>query len=240
MKFKLSKLFYLVITGLFFMTSCASFKMSDLKPTPKNSRILPTLQTRIDLNSFESAYSLGTSSSISVGTFQGSSSNNSNSSKISGLGTAVSSSTMSKDVRIQDAITIFDRDVKDNITDPFGDFKGYILCKINASSEKQNLGWAFLSGLTLMVPNILGMPIGAYKIVLDVDVEVYSISEKLIARYNASAYHKKYMAAYWGYGQDASRVANIMAFRDAMNQIKVQIDKDYDNVFQKLNLKTKP
>lgn len=217
------------------MTSCATMKMSDLKPEPKINKLLPTLQTRVDMNSFESAYSLGRSTSSSVGTVSGQSQTNNNRTRVSGIGRSISSTTMSKDPRIQDAITIFDRDVKDNITDPFGDSKGFILCKINASNKKQDLGWAVLSGLTLMIPNIFGMPIGSYKITLDVDIEIYNNDEKLIARYNGTAKNKTYMAAYWGYGKDAVRVANIMAFRDAMNQIKSQIENDFDNITLKLN-----
>ncbi|MDI9312889.1 MAG: hypothetical protein QM535_21950 [Limnohabitans sp.] len=222
------------ICASIFMTSCASMKMTDLKPTPKNSKLLPTLQTRIDISSFESAYTLGTSTSISTGTVYGRSRTGTNSTSVSGIGVSVSSTTMSKDPRIQDAITIFDRDVKDNITDPFGESKGYILCKINASNQKTNLGWAFLSGLTLMIPNIFGMPMGSYKITLDVDIEIYNNSEKLIARYNGTAESKKYMAAYWGYGKDVERMANITAFRDTLNQIKIAIENDYSNIILKL------
>jgi hypothetical protein len=210
-------------------------KMTDLKPEPKNSKLLPTLQTRIDLNSFESAYSLGTATSSSMGTLSGQTKIGNNKTQTTGIGTSVTSTTMSKDPRIQDAITIFDRDVKDNITDPFGNSKGYILCKINASNQKVNLGWALLSGVTLMIPNILGMPMSSYKITLDVDVEIYSNTEKLVGRYNGIAKKKTYVAAYWGYGKDAARVANARAFREAMQQIKIQIEGDYDRIVQKLN-----
>jgi hypothetical protein len=229
----MKKIFLLTLVA-HLVSSCASMKMTDLKPEPKNSKLLPTLQTRIDINSFESAYTLGTTTSTSTGTVYGQSKTGQNKSQVSGIGVSVSSSTMSKDPRIQDAITIFDRDVKDNITDPFGESKGYILCKINASKSKLNLGWALLSGVTLMIPNILGMPMGAYKITLDVDVEIYDNSEKLIARYNGVAKKKTYMAAYWGYGKDVERVANIKAFRDAMNQIKLQIENDHEKILFKL------
>lgn len=229
----MKKLIFLTVI-IQLVSSCASMKMSDLKPEPKNNKLLPTLQTRIDINSFESAYTLGTATSTSSGTVYGQSKTGQNKTQVSGIGVSVSSTTMSKDPRIQDAITIFDRDVKDNITDPFGESKGYILCKINASNNKVNLGWAVLSGVTLMVPNLFGMPMGAYKIELDVDVEIYDHSEKLIARYNGVAKKKTYMAAYWGYGKDVERVANIKAFRAAMNQIKLQIENDYEKLLLKL------
>ena len=49
---------YLIFIALS-ITSCASMKMTDLKPTPKNNQLLPTLEPRVDLSSFESAYTLG-------------------------------------------------------------------------------------------------------------------------------------------------------------------------------------
>lgn len=236
MRIKILKILTLALLSSFLISSCKTLKMSDLKPEPKNSRLLPTLETRIDLSSFESAYSLGSTNSNSVGAANGQirTSNNGNTS-LAGIGTSITNTTMSKDVRIQDAITIFDRDVKDNITDPFGDSKGFILCKINASNKKTKMGWAVLSGFTLLIPNIFGMPIGAYKITLDVDIEIYNKDQRLIGRYNANASNKKYMAAYWGYGKDVERVANIMAFRKVMNKIKIEIERDYDNLISKLD-----
>jgi len=225
---------FFLILGLIF-TSCRSLKLADLKPEPKNNKLLPTLQIRIDINSFESAYTLGKATSTSSGTVYGQSTTGQNKTQVSGIGVSVSSTTVSKDPRIQDAITIFDRDVKDNITNPYGESKGYILFKINASNSKVNLGWALLSGVTLMIPNILGMPMSAYKIELDVDVEIYDNSEKLIGRYNGVAKKKTYVAAYWGYGKDLERVANIKAVRAAMNQIKLQIENDYEKIISKLN-----
>ena len=228
MKNRLLNIFTLTVLATIFLSSCVSMKMTDLKPDSKNIKLLPTLEPRIDLSSFESAYSLGTSISSSVGTVIGQS-------QISAIGTSITEATMSKDVRIQDAITIFDREVKDNITDPFGDSKGFILCKINASIKKLGGGWAILSILTSMIPNLFGMPVLASTITLDVDVEIYNNSEKLIARYNGIATDKKYLAAYWGYGiHDMLRVSNIMAFRKVMNQIKKEIESDYENILIEL------
>jgi len=224
---------YLIFIALS-ITSCASMKMTDLKPTPKNNQLLPTLEPRVDLSSFESAYTLGSTTSNSAGTVYGQTRTNQNRTSTIGIGSSTTTSTSIKDPRIQDAITIFDRDVKDNITDPFNDTKGVILCKINASNPKVGYGWSVLSGFTLMIPNLLGMPIGSYKMSLDVEVEIYNNNGKLIGRYNAQSKEKTYMALYWGYGKDAARVANIKAFREALNIIKKEISNDYEKLVGKL------
>ena len=232
----MKKLFYLFV-GLTLLSSCATIQMSDLKPYPENSSMLPALEPRVDMNSFESVYSMGYSTGTTTGY-------GTSITKNSALGIAINRSSMSKDPRVQDAITIFDRDVKDNITNPFGDKKGYILCKIAAGGTKTGgYGWAFLSGITLMIPNIFGMPMGFNKTSLDIEVEIYDLNEKLIGRYNAQCYDKTWIAAYHGYsgiGPDksatpAARISSIKAFKCAMNDIKSQIDKDYVRLNKELN-----
>ena len=232
----MKKEFYLILISLV-VTSCASMKMEDLKPEPKNKILLPTLTPRINLSSFESAYSLGsTNYSTSGAVVNQVSIGDSASGTIGiGIGNYETSSIRTKDLRIQDAITIFDRDVKDNITDPYSDSKGLILCKINASDLKPSYLWPILSGFTLAIPNLFGMPFGAQKIILDVDVEIYDMSEKLIGRYNSQGESKIYAAMYWGYGADAARVNNIRAFRNAMDKIKSKIEADSENIIKKLN-----
>lgn len=229
-------LFYLFVVLVLF-SSCATLNMTDLKPYPKNSSLLPALEPRIDMNSFESAYSMGYSTGTSTGYGTAITKN-------SAIGIAVNRSSMSKDPRVQDAITIFDRDVKDNITNPYGDKKGYILCKITVGSTKTGgLGWAFLSGLTLMIPNLFGMPFGVNKTSLDLEVEIYDLNENLVGKYNAQCYDKTWIAMYYGYsgfGQDksatpAARISSINAFKCAMNDIKSQIDKDFVRLNKELN-----
>lgn len=232
----MKNLFYLILISVAF-TSCVSMKMEDLKPEPKNQMLLPTLTPKIDLSSFESAYSLGNTNYSSSGAIVNQV--NIGDSAIGtigvGIGSYETSSTKTKDLRIQDAITIFDRDVKDNITNPFNDSKGIILCRINASQIRNNALWIILSAFTLTIPNLFGMPYNRQHVILDVDVEIYDKSDKLIARYNAQGDSKLYGAMYWGYGADGGRVNNIKAFRNAMNKIKQKIENDYQVVIKKLN-----
>ncbi len=224
-----------IIIVLLLFASCRTVNMSDLNPKVKNNKLLPTLEIRIDGKSFESAYTLGqiNSTSNSYGTSIGTGLTNG----FIGLnmGTTETSQVMSRDPRIQDDITIFDRDVKYNITNPYGEKKGIILCRINASNHRKGNGWGVLSAFTLWIPNLLGMPNSAPKTTLDVEVEVYNKSNDLVGKYSAVACSRKYRALYWGYDKEnAKRVANIYAFKKAMNDIKKQIYSDYENIIKKL------
>ena len=226
----MKKVIILLIPFIVF-TSCATFKMSDLKPYPINKTLLPALEPRVDVPSIESAFTLGQT----IGASSGYASKLGNNSV---LGTAITSSQISKDPRVQDAITIFDRDVKDNITNPYGDRKGYILGKIAAGENSSGIGWAFMSGFTLGVWNLLGMPISHWVTTLDVEVEIYNLSEKLIRRYNAQCRHETWNALYYGYGLNmvaAKRKAALEAFKCSMNKIKEQIESDAKDIIKELN-----
>jgi hypothetical protein len=220
----------LLIVGLIFtITSCATYKMTDLIPSQKNDILLPALEPKIDINSFESAYSLGESSTSGTG-YKSSLSNNSS------IVVANSNTTMYKDKRIQDAITIFDRDVKDNITNPYGDRKGYILCRIADRNYVEGEGWAALSGFTLCIFNLFGMPFGYCQTSLDLEVEIYNKSDNLVGRYRSVGFNKTWIAIYYGYGiYSAPRISSINAFKSAMNDIKLQIGKDANRLLIELN-----
>ena len=199
--------------------------MSDLKPTSKNIKLLPALEPKIDIMSFESAYSSGTS----IGAVSTYNSKLSNSTYI-GIGSGTS--TIYKDKRVQDAITIFDRDVKENITIPYGDKKGSIVCKIAAGGGRNgDVLWGVLSGLTLMTGNLFGMPIGSCITDIEVEVEIYNLKDNLIAKYSATGSDKAYVAAYWGYEpQQGQRKSAFTAFKMALNTIKLKIQADYDRL----------
>lgn len=230
------------------LSSCATLTMADLKPYNKNRELLPALEPRIDVASFETAYSLGYSKSTTSGyattTETVNTSKNTTYKVGEVVGNAVTDNIMGRDPRVQDAITLFDREVKNNICNPYGDNTGYILCKVAVSKVRRSgYGWTLLSAVTLLVPNLLGMPFGTYKTALDVEVEIYGLKNNLIGRYNAQAYDKTWIALYYGYSPmgpsevatPAARISGINAFKEAMNDIKGQIENDYNRIIRELS-----
>ncbi len=232
---------------LLLLSSCATLTMADLKPYNKNRELLPALEPRVDINSFETAYSLGYSKSTTTGyatTTETVNTSKNTTYKIGEvIGSAETDNIANKDPRVQDAITLFDREVKNNICNPYGDVSGYIVCKIAASKVRRSgYGWTALSVVTLFAPNLLGMPYGTYKTAFDVEVEIYGLKNNLIGRYNAQAYDKTWIALYYGYSTmgpsevatPAARISGINAFKEAMNDIKGQIENDYNRLNREL------
>lgn len=213
--------------------SCASvgINLQQLNPQNKNSSLLPALEPRIDIHSLESAFSMGTSTGLSTGYAT-------SITKKTSIGSAVTSTTMSKDPRVQDIITLFDREVKNNITNPFGDKKGYIICKIATANNKTHKLWAVLHGAFLMIPTIIGVPIDMVTTMLDVEVEIYDKSERLISRYNSQCKSEPALVHfYYGYflRTDAQRATSIEAFTCAIADIKNQIENDVEQIITALN-----
>lgn len=221
----MKKLNFLVVTVVLF-SSCLTIKTSDLRPLNKNSSLLPALDPKPDIGSFESVFSIGKSVGFS--------------SSLSRT-TALNVSTLKRDARVQDVITIFDREVKDNITQQFGDKKGYIVCKIVSGNLRGGgYGWAILSGMTFLVPNLFGMPFYTYTTSLDVEVEIFDLSNKLIAKYDAQCSNKVKVTLYNGYDgfgehSSAARISSINAFKGAMEDIKSKIEKDSNILIGLLN-----
>jgi len=238
-----SKLLLLGMAIVFSFASCRSVKISDLKPQGQIDKLLPSLEPQIDISSLESAFSSGTSNTSGIGSAYSMGQNK-------GLMTigGFSSQTMSKvDKRIQETITIFEREVKDNITNPIGENKGYIICKIATADTRATKWLLFLpSSCTLYAANLLGMPMFYFMTELEVEVEIKDLKNNTIGRYKGYGKKEVPVAMYYGYfGQlsgnnntkahAAARKTNIEAFKMAMNEIKSKISKDYSTIISKLN-----
>lgn len=218
-----------ILIATIFFSSCKTIKVNDLKANKESCVKLPALEPRVDLNSLESVYTTGSVVSKGVGTANVSSSGK------SAIGQSVSVSTGVKDKRVQDAITIFDREVKDCLTDPYGKSIGYIVCKFASGETKEKYGFSILSGMLFFVPNLFGMPMATYKTELDLDIEIYNNNEELIGRYSANSKDKAFAALYHGYSfKNASRITGIRAFKKALNDVKKDINNDKENLEKKL------
>ena len=214
-----------ILISLF--TSCKSIYLSELKPSPKNTKLLPALEPQVDIMSLETAYSTGIVEVLAY---------DSRLSNTYFLGIGNSTSTIYKDKRVQDAITIFKRDVTDNITTPFGEKKGSITCRVVAGEESMKDPWMWGTAFSLFTLNLLGIPLYSSVTNLDVEVEIYNNKNNLIGKYSATGYSKIWVALYWGYDSfSASRKSAYTAFKMALNDIKLKIQDDNDRLRQELN-----
>jgi hypothetical protein len=131
---------------------------------------------------------------------------------------------------------LYERETKDNITNPAGQPYGFIHYKIPVSFiRNRGTGLVVLSSFMLMMPNILGFPFGVHETNLEVEVEIFNSNREIIGRYRGQGKSKAPVALWWGYtSEDAQRISNLKAIKLAMNQIKQQIARDYAHLQSEL------
>jgi hypothetical protein len=223
--------FIIIIFGFF---SCKTIQFSDLKPKGAIDNPLLSLEPKIDLGSLQSAYSLGSTSSSGGGSAYGTRGLNNS---VIGVASYYGTSTSYADKRIQDAIVIFEREVRNNITNGEEKYLGSAICKITTGETKmKDIVFYTLSLLTLTVPNWLGMPMLSYETELELEVEIKNCNNNTIGRYQGYGIKKTLVAFYYGYSgggafqvtgnESAARKSNIDAFKMAMNEIKLKISND--------------
>jgi hypothetical protein len=214
-----NKLLLLFVIAL--ASGCRTIRLSEFRPALANARLLPAMETTIDVASLESAY-WGNSNVVASNTYDP----DANSQVL----------TLHRDVRIQDAITLYERETKENITNPLGPVYGFIHYKIPVSYIRhRGTGLFVLSSFMLMLPNVLGLPFGDYETNLEVEVEILNANRQLIGRYTGASQGRAPVAMWWGYtSSDAQRMSNVKAIKLAMNDIKKQIDKDHEHLHTEL------
>ncbi len=221
----------IVIAGSLLWFSCKTIRVSDLQPGAPLVKTLPYLEPEIDLNSFYMAYNFGSSLFMGpTGAWHG------NPSYEGWLGT-MGGVVAAHDRRIQDASVLFDREVRQNITDRGRDSKGFLVCKIPFGETRiGGWGWLALSSLTLTVPNWFGMPFSNYRTELQLEVEVRNCRDELIGVYSGYGLGRTPVALWHGYAagdytfvtgnEPAARKSNIDAFKMAMEEIKQKLQGD--------------
>ena len=135
------------------MFSCKTVLLSDLKPENPIINLLPSLEPKVDIASLQSAYSLGSTKSrgsiVGYGT-----------QSLGGIistGSFYGQSTSFADKRIQDAVVLFEREIRNNISDGSNEPIGSVVCKIiSGETRKSGLGWSALSLVTFFTYNIFG------------------------------------------------------------------------------------
>jgi hypothetical protein len=232
--------FLLFLFALF--TSCRSVQITDFRPTNKNSTLLPNLEVKVDMPSLQSAYSLGTTTTTGYGSGYATGAG----SGVVSIGAFAGQSTAKVDKRIQDVLTLFERDVENNICDSNGKIKGSIVFKIPANVTKGKGKILILVPylVTFGVSSLLGAPLYFYQTELELEVEIFNNSDTRIAKYTGYGKKSVPIALYYGYyapimnetgNEGGIRKANIEAFKMAMNDIKVKIDNDSKLLIEKLN-----
>lgn len=139
--------------------------------------------------------------------------------------------------RVNDILKIFAYDVRNNINNADSIAHGSIQLELINNKEKKSFLLTFFSIWTLCMPSLIGVPVTSIKTELEIRASIFDSKNNFIGKYDAKGLGRSYVAMYWGYGEDAERKSNIIAFKNAMASIKTQINNDKQALIEKLTNK---
>ena len=127
----------------------------------------------------------------------------------------------------EDPLKLFQQECSVNLTEPT-DSATYGYAKLVVKKVRTLRTGRAVQGLqvlTFMVPAVLGIPLEWYKTTLQAEVQVSDASGNLLGSYAGTGTSEVKVAMYHGYSQTtAPRLADIIALRGAMAQIRPQLD----------------
>lgn len=213
------------------LCSCKSITYQDVNPAiVPNSNLLPALEPVVSLNNLEATYTAGTYSGYANNFGSGYGQNN----WAGWLQTTAIEGIYHKDIRVYDVINIFQKEVKENITSPYGEKKGYITLKLGYRENNNSLFYVTTSTLTLYTMNFLGYPFNKISQSLEIEVEIWNKKKELIKRYVENSTDECYIAMYWGYSASAHRKVAADNIRHALEKIRLRINSDAKEIKTKL------
>ncbi|WP_375438253.1 hypothetical protein [uncultured Hymenobacter sp.] len=128
--------------------------------------------------------------------------------------------------RSRDVATLFERETREAITAPYGDKRGFLELKVTPIQTRGS-AWPLVSGLTLFIPNVVGMPLSAWRTTVSTQLDVLDSQRRLVATYRAEGEAK----AVWGLFSatnytEPGRVVYLQAVRQCLDQIKIKMQPD--------------
>lgn len=224
---------------LLLFTSCGSvFEFSMLQPRGEISNKLPSLEPEVYISTLENAYTKG--SSISSGSAY----------SFGALGgvitTGAASTTNYADKRVNDVIVLFERDMKENVTNYIGEKKGNVTLKITNSSyipkpklgsffgawlgatalvfaplyssmvNSENIGYTV--GLSLGIPSVTALVVPAF--IKPEAIQSLEIEVEITDNEN------NVIGRYSGYGQGQIKSTMYKFPRDAQRIVNIEAFKD--------------
>ncbi|MDO7852218.1 hypothetical protein [Hymenobacter convexus] len=127
----------------------------------------------------------------------------------------------------EDPLKLFQQECRINLTEPT-DSATFGYAKLVVKKVKTLRTGRAVQGLqvlTFMIPAVLGIPLEWYKTTLQAEVQVSDAAGNLLGSYSGTGTSEVKVAMYHGYSQTtAPRLADIIALRGAMAQIRPQLD----------------
>ena len=127
----------------------------------------------------------------------------------------------------EDPLKLFQQECRTNLLEPtdsatFG-YAKLVVKKVR--TLRTGRGLQGLQVLTLMIPSMFGVPLEWYRTTLQAELQVTDAAGNLLGTYAGTGNSNVKVAMYHGYSQTAApRLADIIALRSAMAQIRPQLD----------------
>ncbi len=213
----------------FLVCACKGITYWDVNPNVQpNTNLLPALEPVVDINNLETTYSAGGVYSVAnnFGSIYAQNPRWANWAQTTTMNT-----TAYKDARVSDVINIFEKEVKENISSPYGTRKGYISLKLGYRGTGSALQYYIPSILSLGTLNLLGFPFDQSSQSLEVQVEIWNNKREMVKRYVETVYDDQYVAMYWGYNeQDVWRKLAADNIKHALENIRFRINGDASEI----------
>jgi hypothetical protein len=137
--------------------------------------------------------------------------------------------------RSRDVATLFERETREAITAPYGDKKGFLELKVTPITTR-GLGWLLLSGVTLFLPNLVGMPLSAWRTTVSTQLDVLDSQRRLVATYRAEGEAKAVWSLFSRTNYtEPGRVVYLQAVRQCLDQIKTTMQPDLARLQRQLH-----
>ena len=126
-----------------------------------------------------------------------------------------------------DVRTLFEREVREVLTTPYGPPQGTLLLRTRRVSFRFGPGFGIVSGFTTGVLNLFGFPWARYKYVVETQLDVLNVHRELIGSYRAQGQAKATASLYsrTNYAQP-DRVLYVQCVRQSLDQIIPQLRAD--------------
>jgi hypothetical protein len=126
-----------------------------------------------------------------------------------------------------DPLRLFKSELQHNVveaadTATFG-YMRLVVTKVKTIRKGRSLQAAQV--VTMLVPSVFGAPLEWYNTNIEAEVQVMDASGQLLGTYTGKGTSEVKVAMYHGYSQtDAPRLADVIALREALNQVRPQLD----------------
>jgi len=127
----------------------------------------------------------------------------------------------------EDPQDVFKTECQTNLAEPtdsasFG-YARFVVKEV--STTRTGRGLQALQFITFFTPSVFGVPFEWYQTKLQAEVQITNASGELLGTYKGTGTSKVKVAMYHGFSQsDAPRLADVMAMRAALAQIRPQLD----------------